>query len=179
MKKHKIEETVRFSTYSYTKDFRVTGKKRFDFVIYDKGCAPNFTFLYSQQILQKLATETYKVRKGFLPTLITELFEPRNEHPYNLRYVSQLKHHYWILCTMALTASLFSGPKCWKLFPNKLKNIQVWKLSKIELKIRSLETILVEFVRFTSAMLKKKCLDHLFSRCSDFIYFLDTVLRFI
>ena len=88
MKKHKIEETVRFSTYSYIKDFRVTGKKRFDFVIYDKGCAPNFTFLYSQQILQKLATETYKVRKGFLPTLITELFEPRNEHPYNLRCFS-------------------------------------------------------------------------------------------
>ena len=136
-------------------------------------------FSIHNKILQKLATETYKVRKGFLPTLITELFEPRNEHPYNLRYVSQLKHHYWILCTMALTASLFSGPKCWKLFPNKLKNIQVWKLSKIELKIRSLETILVEFVRFTSAMLKKKCLDHLFSRCSDFIYFLDTVLRFI
>ena len=31
-KKHKIVDTVRFSTYSSTKDFGVTGKKRFDFV---------------------------------------------------------------------------------------------------------------------------------------------------
>ena len=32
-KKHEIEETVRFSTYSSTKDFGVTGKKRLDFII--------------------------------------------------------------------------------------------------------------------------------------------------
>ena len=33
VKKHEIEETVRFSTYSSTKDFGVMGKKRLDFVI--------------------------------------------------------------------------------------------------------------------------------------------------
>ena len=33
VKKHKIKETVRFSTYSSPKDFGVMGKKLFDFVM--------------------------------------------------------------------------------------------------------------------------------------------------
>ena len=33
VKKHEIEETVRFRTYSSTKKFGVTGKKQFDYVM--------------------------------------------------------------------------------------------------------------------------------------------------
>ena len=35
-------------------------------------------FSIHKRNFQKLATETYEVSNGFLPPLITELFEPRN-----------------------------------------------------------------------------------------------------
>ena len=34
VKKHEIEETARFNTYSSAKDFGLTGKKRFDYVMF-------------------------------------------------------------------------------------------------------------------------------------------------
>ena len=114
---------------------------------------------------QKLATETYKVSKGFLPPLITELFEPRNEHPYNLRYLSEFNTPSVNTVYHGTESIFFLGHKIWTLLPKELKNIQILKAFKNRIKIKSLKTVLVEFVRFISGMLKKIFLDHPFLRC--------------
>ena len=90
--------------------------------------------------------------------------EPRNEHPYNPRYVSQFNTpSVTTVCHDGTESISFLRPKIWNLLPNELKNIQKgWKLSKIELKVRTLKTVLVEFVRFTSAMLEKMLESSLF-----------------
>ena len=85
VKKHKIDETVRFSTYSSTKDFGVMGKNCLILLCKIKDALQILLFSIHNNNLQKRATEMYKVSKGFLRALMTELFEPRNEHPYNLR----------------------------------------------------------------------------------------------
>ena len=117
--------------------------------------------------LQKVATEIYKVSKGFLPPLIAELFEPRNKHPYDIRYVSQFDTPSVNTVLMALRASLSQDPKFGTFCQMNSWIFKDWKLSKIELKIRSLKVVLVEFVGIISAMLKKM-----------FGSFLSKVLRF-
>ena len=67
-----------------------------------------------------------------------------------------LTHRQWILCTMALRESHSQDPKFGTFCHTNSRICKVWKLSKIELKIRSLKTVLVEFARFKSAMLKKE-----------------------
>ena len=64
-------------------------------------------FSIHNKILQKRATEIYKVSKRFLPPLITELFEPRNEHPHNPRYVSQFNKSSVNTVYHSLRASFF------------------------------------------------------------------------
>ena len=111
VKKHEIEETVRFNIYSSTKDFGVTGKNGLilSFKIRDQLQILLFSILNKN--LQKVATEIYKVSKGFLPPLIAELFEPRNKHPYDIRYVSQFDTPSVNTVLMALRASLSQDPK--------------------------------------------------------------------
>ena len=43
--------------------------------------------------IQILATEMYKVCKGMSPPHRAELFERRNEHPYNLRHNPNFYNH--------------------------------------------------------------------------------------
>ena len=123
--------------------------------------------LYSQRNLQispkqkskKLATETYKVSQYELwrncsnqeiIIIISDMFP-------------KLTLRRWILCIVALIASLSQDPKLGIFCQTNSRILKVLKLSKTELKIGRLISALVEFLRFTSAMLisfEKKCLDH-------------------
>ena len=56
---------------------------------------------------------------------------------------------------MALRVSLSQDPKSGTFCQKNSRIFKVWKLSEKELKMKSLKTVLVEFVRFISAMLRK------------------------
>ena len=112
--------------------------------------------LYSQRNLQispkqksrKLATETYKVCQHELwrnysnqkiIIIISDMFP-------------KLTIRRWILC-IVLIASLSQDPKLGIFCQTNSTILKVLKLSKTELKIGRLISVLVEFLRFTSAML--------------------------
>ena len=67
-------ETVRFSTYSSTKDFEVRGKNGLILLCKIRDALQILLFSIHNKNLQKPATEIYNVSKGFLPPLTTELF---------------------------------------------------------------------------------------------------------
>ena len=73
--------------------------------------------------LQLLAVEMYKASKGLSPPIITELFEEKNEHQYNLRYNSQFN----ILAVNSVYHGndkvSFLGPKITNILPDRLKKI--------------------------------------------------------
>ena len=76
--------------------------------------------------------------------IITELFEPKNNH-YNLRHVPQINNP--SMNTLYRIDSLsFSGPKTWNLLPNELKNIKSFKAFE-----KRIENWTAD--KFTSAML--------------------------
>ena len=84
--------------------------------------------------LQKPATETYNVSKGFLPPLTTELFQSRNEHPYNLRYVYQFNTPSVNIMCHGTESISFLWPNISNLLPNELKKIQSLKAFKNRIK---------------------------------------------
>ena len=73
------------------------------------------------QNLQKLAVEMFKVSRGLIPDIVNELFQFREQRPYELRQISQFQ--------VVLVHSIFSyaeilkfvGPKIWALVPNEMK----------------------------------------------------------
>ena len=113
--------------------------------------------------LQKPATETYNVSKGFLPPLTTELFQSRNEHPYNLRYVYHFNRPSVNTMCHGTKSISFLWPDISNLLPNKLKKIQSLKAFKNRIK----------------SWKPKKMIGPPFSKVLRFHEFLDTALSFI
>ena len=60
--------------------------------------------------------------------------EPRNEHPYNPRYVSQFNTPSVNTVCHGTDSISFLRPKIWNLLPNELKNIQSLKAFKNRIK---------------------------------------------
>ena len=69
------------------------------------------------KILQVLATEMSKVYRNISPTIVRQLFQPRN-NDYNLLQLSQfeLPNVRSVFC--GLESISFLGPKIWNIVPN-------------------------------------------------------------
>ena len=73
--------------------------------------------------IQYMATEMYKVSNNFSPPHMNEIFEVRNEHPYNLKQNSQF-FRLLVKSVYHGTESLsYLGPKVLDILPNIYKNI--------------------------------------------------------
>ena len=73
--------------------------------------------------VQILASEMYKVSNNFSPPHINEIFEVRNEHPYNLRQNSQFSRPSVKSVYHGTESLYYLGPKIWDILPNIYKNI--------------------------------------------------------
>ena len=77
-----------------------------------------------QQNLQKLAVEMFKVSRGLSPEVVNELFQFREQIPYELRQRPQFQIP-WVHLVFSGTESLkFLGPKIWALVPNEMKQLE-------------------------------------------------------
>ena len=73
------------------------------------------------QNLPKLAVEMFKVSSSLNPEIFNELFQFREQIPYELRQRSQFQIP-WVHSVFSGTESLkFLGPKVWALVPNEMK----------------------------------------------------------
>ena len=73
------------------------------------------------QNFQKLAVEMFKVSRGLSHEIVNELFQFREQIPYELRQRSQF-HIPWVNSVFNGTESLkFLGPKVWALVPDEIK----------------------------------------------------------
>ena len=76
------------------------------------------------QNLQKLAVEMFKVSRGLSPEIVNELFQFREQIPYELRQRSQFQIP-WVHSVFGGTESLkFLGPKTWALVTNEMKQLE-------------------------------------------------------
>ena len=73
-----------------------------------------------QRYLQFLATEVCKVKMGFSPRLVKELF-PLSTHAYNLRSTYEFKLENVKTVHYSTESLLFLGPKIWELVPLEIK----------------------------------------------------------
>ena len=77
------------------------------------------------QNLQKLAVEMFKVSRGLSPEIVNELFQFREQIPYELRQRSQFQIP-WVHSVFSGTESLkFLGPKVWALVPDEMKQLEI------------------------------------------------------
>ena len=75
------------------------------------------------QNLQKLAVEMFKVSRGLSPEIVNELFQFREQIPYELRQRSQFQIP-WVHSVFSGTESLkFLGPKVWALVMKQLGSL--------------------------------------------------------
>ena len=84
--------------------------------------------------IQILATEMFKIKNDLSPEIMTELFEQRNEHHYNLRnnvhfITPQIRTVYH-----GSESISFLGPKIWNILPDRLKNATSLEVFKIKIK---------------------------------------------
>ena len=84
--------------------------------------------------IQILATEMFKIKNDMSPEIMTELFEQRNEHHYNLRnnlhfITPQIRTVYH-----GSESISFLGPKIWNILPDRLKNATSLEAFKIQIK---------------------------------------------
>ena len=76
------------------------------------------------QNLQKLAVEMFKVSRGLSPEIVNELFQFREQIPYELRQRPQFQIP-WVHSVFSGTESLkFLGPKVWARVPNEMKQLE-------------------------------------------------------
>ena len=86
--------------------------------------------------IQILATEMFKIKNDLSPEIMTELFEQRNEHHYNLRnnvhfITPQIRTVYH-----GSESISFLGPKIWNILPDRLKKATSLEAFKIQIKKR-------------------------------------------
>ena len=84
--------------------------------------------------IQILATEMFKIKNDLSPEIMTERFEQRNEHHYNLRnnihfITPQIRTVYHSSESIS-----FLGPKIWNILPDRLKNATSLEAFKIQIK---------------------------------------------
>ena len=76
------------------------------------------------QNLQKLVVEMFKISSGFSPSILNELFQFREQIPYELRQRPQIQIP-WVHSVFSGTESLkLLGPKIWTLVPNEMKQLE-------------------------------------------------------
>ena len=76
------------------------------------------------QNLQKLAVEMFEVSRGLSPEIVNELFQFREQLPYELRQTSQFQIP-WVHSVFSGTESLkFLWPKVWALVPDEMKQLE-------------------------------------------------------
>ena len=71
---------------------------------------------------QILATEVYKIKNDLFPSIVTELFEQRNEQHYGLRKNSQFTLPPIRTVNHGSEGISFLGPQIWNILPDRLKN---------------------------------------------------------
>ena len=84
--------------------------------------------------LQVLAIEMYRVRKGLSPPIITELFEHKEEHYYNLRINAEFAMPAIRTVYHGSESISYLGPKIWNILPDRLKNANSLDTFKSETK---------------------------------------------
>ena len=78
---------------------------------------------FHHQNLQKLAVEMFKFFRGLSPEIVNELFQFKDQIPYELRQKSQFQIP-WVHSVFSGTESLkFLGLKIWALVPNEMKQL--------------------------------------------------------
>ena len=78
---------------------------------------------------QVLTTEMFKINRGILSSIIKNIFEPRVEHPYNQRYISQFSIPLVITVFHGTKSFLFTAKDFGSFFQKLLKNIENFKMS--------------------------------------------------
>ena len=76
----------------------------------------------------------FKIKNDLSPEIMTELFEQRNEHHYNLRnnvhfITPQIRAVYH-----GSESISFLGPKIWNILPDRLENVTSLEAFKIQIK---------------------------------------------
>ena len=101
------------------------------------------------KILQVLATEMSKIYRNISPTIVRQLFQPRN-NDYNLLQLSQfeLPNVRSVFC--GLESISFLGPKIWNIVPNEFKKETSLHAFKKLIKNGNLKTVHVGYVNHTS-----------------------------
>ena len=80
--------------------------------------------LYPSSKFTKQTVEMFKVSRGLNPEIVNELFQFREQIPYELRQRSQFQIP-WVHSVFSGTESLkFLGPKVWALVPNEMKQLE-------------------------------------------------------
>ena len=85
------------------------------------------SFSIHNRNLQILATEMYKIKNDL--SIVTELFEQRNEQHYDLRKNSQ-----FTIPPIRSWVRKYLIPKIWNILPNRLKNANSIKAFKMQMK---------------------------------------------
>ena len=82
----------------------------------------SFVSIHEKNI-QILAIEMHKVSKDMSPPQITEFFERRNEHSYNLRHSDKFLQTFANFVCCGTESISYLGPKIWDIVPGTYKNI--------------------------------------------------------
>ena len=101
-------------------------------------------------LIQILATEMYKVRKGMSPPQITEFFARRDKHPYNLRHNAEFLQPLVNSVRCGTESIAYLGPKIWGMVSDTYKIIYSLYNFKKAIKNGRLKTVHAEFARFLS-----------------------------
>ena len=99
--------------------------------------------------LQVLATEMFKINRGISSSIMQAIFEPRAEHPLNLRCISQFFAPLVSTVFHGTESISFLGPKIWSLFPETFKNIDSLESFKISIRNGILKIAHADYVRST------------------------------
>ena len=94
----------------------------------------------------------FKIKNDLSPEIMTELFEQRNEHHYNLRnsvhfITPQIRTVYH-----GSESISFLGPKIWNILLDRLKKATSLEAFKIQIKSGNLKIVQVDCVGFTFKM---------------------------
>ena len=65
----------------------------------------------------------FKVNRGISSSIVKGIFKPRDEHPYNLRCISQFSAPLVSTVFHGTKTISFLGPKIWSLLPQNFKKI--------------------------------------------------------
>ena len=84
--------------------------------------------------LQVLVTEMFKINRGISLSIMKGVSEPKAEHPYNLRRISQFSTPLVSTVFHGTENIPFFGSKIWGLHPENFKNIDSLDIFKILIK---------------------------------------------